>query len=120
MDVIFEAINSYIPADFILIIAGLIVIGEILKKFTTLPNQLLTTVLPILGAILTGTIYGTSTEVFEIAALIKQICVGLVIGWAATGGYEWFKNTITNKMSSIKKEITYQVEEEKVANEINE
>ena len=92
MDLI-DLIFQYIPLDYVLIIGGLIVVGEMLKKFTTLPNYFLTTALPLLGAILTGLIYLTSTEVLMTAELIKQICVGLLMGWAATGGYEWFKNT---------------------------
>lgn len=53
---IFEVISQYIPTDYILIILGLGVVGEILKKFTDLPKWLLTTVLPILGGIVTGII----------------------------------------------------------------
>ena len=63
------------------------------KKYTTLPNYFLTTVLPVLGAVLTAIIYITGTELLIVADLIKQICIGLLMGWAATGGYEWFKNT---------------------------
>ena len=92
MDLI-NFILQYIPLDYVLIIGGLIVVGEMLKKFTTLPNYFLTTTLPVLGAVLTGVIYLTSAEVLVTADLIKQICVGLLMGWAATGGYEWFKNT---------------------------
>ena len=92
MDLI-NLIFSYVPLDYVLIIGGLIVIGEMLKKFTTLPNYFLTTALPILGAALTGVIYLTSAEILVTADLIKQICIGLLMGWAATGGYEWFKNT---------------------------
>ena len=105
MEDLFSIISTYIPADFILIIAGLIVIGEMLKKFTILPNWWLTTVLPVLGAILTGIMYSTSAEIFEAAAFIKELCIGLVIGWAATGGYEWFKNTFLIKNNNVKKEI---------------
>lgn len=91
-----ELINfilQYIPLDYILIVGGLIVIGEIFKKFTTLPNQFLTTTLPILGALTMGVIYATSAEVLVTADFIKQVCIGLLMGWASTGGYEWFKNT---------------------------
>lgn len=92
MDLI-NFILQYIPLDYVLIIGGLIVVGEMLKKFTTLPNYFLTTTLPVLGAVLTGVIYLTSAEVLVTADLIKQICIGLLMGWAATGGYEWFRNT---------------------------
>ena len=92
MDII-NLISSYIPLDYILIILGLGIVGEMLKKCTTLPSWLLTTVLPVLGGIITGIIYATSNEVLQSAAFIENICVGLIMGWAATGGYEFIKNT---------------------------
>lgn len=91
-----ELINfifQYIPLDYVLIVGGLIVIGEMFKRFTTLPNQFLTTTLPVLGAVIMGVIYTTSAEVLVTAEFIKQVCVGLLMGWASTGGYEFFKNT---------------------------
>ena len=100
-----ELINfifQYIPLDYVLIVGGLIVIGEMLKKFTTLPNQFLTTTLPILGAIVMGVIYATSADILVTAEFIKQVCVGLLMGWAATGGYEWFKNTFLVKVEEKK------------------
>lgn len=99
---LFEFIFQYIPLDYILIVGGLIVIGEMLKKFTVLPNQLLTTALPVLGAVIMGIIYSTGASVFEAAEFIKQICVGLLIGWASTGGYEWFRNTFLVKVGEKK------------------
>ena len=99
---LFEFIFQYIPLDYVLIVGGLIVIGEMLKKFTVLPNQLLTTALPILGAVIMGIIYSTGANVFEAAEFIKQICVGLLMGWASTGGYEWFRNTFLVKVGEKK------------------
>lgn len=92
MDLV-NLIFQYIPLDYVLIIGGLIVIGEMLKKFTTLPNYFLTTALPVLGAALIGIIYITGTDTLVVSELIKQVCIGLLMGWSATGGYEWFKNT---------------------------
>ena len=97
-----EVINSFLPADYLLIMAGLVVIGEMLKKFTVLPNYLLTTVLPVLGAIVMSVTYTTSTNIFVAADLIRQIMIGLVLGWASTGGYEWFVNTFIKKEQMIK------------------
>ena len=102
MDII-SLITSYIPVDYILIILGLGIVGEMLKKFTTLPSWLLTTVLPILGGIITGVIYATSNEVLQSAAFIENICVGLIMGWAATGGYEFIKNTFLGEKVQDKK-----------------
>lgn len=102
MEEIFNIISAYLPAGYIIICLGLIVIGEMLKKFTVLPNQLLTTTLPILGAVITAVDYSTSAEAFTIATLIQQICLGLLIGWSATGGFEWFQNTFVKKATSAK------------------
>ena len=99
---LFEFIFQYIPLDYVLIVGGLIVVGEMLKKFTVLPNQLLTTALPVLGAVIMGIIYSTGASVFEAAEFIKQICVGLLMGWASTGGYEWFRNTFLVKVGEKK------------------
>lgn len=97
-----EIINSFLPADYLLIMAGLVVIGEMLKKFTVLPNYLLTTVLPVLGAIVMSITYTTSVDIFVAADLMRQIMIGLVLGWASTGGYEWFANTFIKKEQIIK------------------
>lgn len=113
MDII-DLIFTYVPLDYVLIIGGLIVIGEMLKKFTTLPNYFLTTALPVLGAVLTGFIYFSGAEIVIAADLIKQICIGLLMGWAATGGYEWFKNTFLTKKDGLKKQINYVKVEEPV------
>ena len=97
-----EVINSFLPADYLLIMAGLVVIGEMLKRFTVLPNYLLTTVLPVLGAVVMSITYITSVDIFVAADLIRQIMIGLVLGWASTGGYEWFVNTFIKKEQMIK------------------
>lgn len=119
-----ELINfifQYIPLDYVLIVGGLIVVGEMFKKFTTLPNQFLTTALPILGAVITGTIYMTSTDILVVADFIKQICIGLLMGWASTGGYEFFKNTFLIGKEEKKVIATESIKNKKEYNEdINE
>ena len=117
-----ELINfifQYIPLDYVLIVGGLIVIGEMFKRFTTLPNQFLTTTLPVLGAVIMGVIYTTSAEVLVTAEFIKQVCVGLLMGWASTGRYEFFKNTFLIKESNYKKEINYGKNDKEEKNEDN-
>ena len=125
-------ILQYIPLDYVLIIGGLIVIGEMFKRFTTLPNYFLTTLLPTLGAIIMGVIYITGADILVTADFIKQICIGLLIGWASTGGYEWFKNTflkdkeekkvIAIESINSKKENTENIEgpEKEVSEEVKE
>ncbi|MBQ2884982.1 MAG: hypothetical protein IJE43_14625 [Alphaproteobacteria bacterium] len=116
MDLI-NLVFEYIPFDYILIVGGLIVLGEMFKKFTTLPNYFLTTVLPILGAIIIGIIYATGAEIFIAADFIKQVSIGLILGWAATGGYEWFQNLINKKFVTTKKVINYEIIDEDVEEE---
>ena len=111
-----ELINfifQYIPLDYVLIVGGLIVIGEMFKRFTTLPNQFLTTTLPVLGAVIMGVIYTTSAEVIVTAEFIKQVCIGLLMGWASTGGYEWFKNTFLIQREERKVIATETIENKK-------
>ena len=116
MDLI-NLVFEYIPFDYILIVVGLIVLGEMFKKFTTLPNYFLTTVLPILGAIIIGIIYATGAEIFIVADFIKQVSIGLILGWAATGGYEWFQNLINKKFITTKKVINYEIIDEDIEEE---
>ncbi len=116
MDLI-NLVFEYIPFDYILIVGGLIVLGEMFKKFTTLPNYFLTTVLPILGAIIIGIIYATGAEIFIVADFIKQVSIGLILGWAATGGYEWFQNLINKKFITTKKVINYEIIDEDIEEE---
>ena len=89
------------------VVIALVVIGEMLKKFTILPNQFLTTVLPILGAVVMVVLYVTGVEIIIAAEIVKHICIGLLMGWAATGGYEWFRNTFLTKKDGLKKQINY-------------
>ena len=116
MDLI-NLVFEYIPFDYILIVGGLIVLGEMFKKFTTLPNYFLTTVLPILGAIIIGIIYATGAEIFIVADFIKQVSIGLILGWAATGGYEWFQNLINKKFITTIKVINYEIIDEDIEEE---
>lgn len=117
---IINLIFQYVPVDYVLIIGGLIVLGEMLKKFTTLPNYFLTTALPVLGAIVTGVMYVTGADVVVSAEFIKQICIGLLMGWAATGGYEFFKNTFLTSKEEKKVIATKSIEKnEEASNEIS-
>lgn len=111
---IINLIFEYIPFDYVLLIGGLIVLGEMFKKFTTLPNQFLTTVLPILGATVMGIIYGTGADIFVAADFIKQLCIGLLMGWAATGGYEFFVNLIKAKKGNLTTKIIAYKEEKTI------
>ena len=105
----FEYLTNYIPYEYILIVIALVIIGEMLKKFTVLPNQFLTTVLPILGAVVMVVLYVTGVEIIIAAEIVKHICIGLLMGWAATGGYEFLRNF--KKSDDAKKTIAYKTSE---------
>lgn len=79
-------------AEGIFIIIVAYVLGDIIKKATPLNNQLITLIVPVVA----GTI-AVFTPFIE-GDLIVKILKGVVLGWAATGGYE----TIRNVASMIK------------------
>ena len=79
-----------------------------------------------------GVIYITGADILVTADFIKQICIGLLMGWASTGGYEFFKNTflkdkeekkvIAIESINSKKENTENIEgpEKEVSEEVKE
>lgn len=97
-----EMLLQSMPATAILILALLVGIGEVLKKYTVLANKFLPVVLPILGCIINGSIYMVDAEVFTATEFVKQAIWGVIIGWGATGGYETFKNIFLKKDNLIK------------------
>ena len=97
-----EMLLQSMPATAILILALLVGIGEVLKKYTVLANKFLPVVLPILGCIINGSIYMVDAEVFTATEFAKQAIWGVIIGWGATGGYETFKNIFLKKDNLIK------------------
>lgn len=97
-----EMLLQSMPATAILILALLVGIGEVLKKYTVLANKFLPVVLPILGCIINGSIYMVDAEVFTATEFAKQAIWGIIIGWGATGGYETFKNIFLKQDNLIK------------------
>ena len=97
-----EMLLQSMPATAILILALLVGIGEVLKKYTVLANKFLPVVLPILGCIINGSIYMVDAEVFTATEFAKQAIWGVIIGWGATGGYETFKNIFLKQDNLIK------------------
>lgn len=97
-----EQVLNVIPLQYILLIGGLIVLGELFKKFTVLPNKMLTVVLPLLGSAACVFAYVCDSNIFLISELIMAINKGLCCGFAATGGYEFFMNTFVKKETMVK------------------
>lgn len=72
----------------IIIAVAAFVVGEILKGFKKIPNN----IIPLVGGIL-GIILGvTIPNLFPNQDIITSGIMGLALGWAATGGYETVKN----------------------------
>lgn len=72
----------------IIIAVAAFVVGEILKGFKKIPNN----IIPLVGGIL-GIILGvTIPNLFPNQDIVTSGIMGLALGWAATGGYETVKN----------------------------
>ena len=77
----------------IIIAVAAFVVGEILKGFKKIPNN----IIPLVGGIL-GIILGvTIPNLFPNQDIVTSGIMGLALGWAATGGYETVKNLKGNK-----------------------
>ena len=87
MENVFEfTLNLFLNNGIIIAVATFIV-GQIIKGFKQIPNN----VIPLLGGII-GIILGvTIPGLFEGKDVITSGILGLALGWAATGGYETIK-----------------------------
>lgn len=88
MDAITDFIANLFLTNGIIIAVAAFVVGQILKGFDKIPNN----IIPLVGGIL-GIILGiTIPNLFEGKDIITSGILGLALGWAATGGYETIKN----------------------------
>ena len=88
MEEILKFIAELFFTNGIIIAVAAYVVGEILKGFKKIPNN----IIPLVGGIL-GIILGiTIPNLFEGKDMITSGILGLALGWAATGGYETIKN----------------------------
>ena len=87
MENVFEFILNLFLNNGIIIAVATFIVGQIVKGFKQIPNN----VIPLLGGII-GTILGvTIPGLFEGKDVITSGILGLALGWAATGGYETIK-----------------------------
>ena len=87
MENVFEFILNLFLDNGIIIAVATFIVGQIIKGFKQIPNN----VIPLLGGII-GTILGvTIPGLFEGKDVITSGILGLALGWAATGGYETTK-----------------------------
>lgn len=88
MNDVLKFISDLFLTNGIIIAVAAFVVGEILKGFKKIPNN----IIPLVGGIL-GIILGvTIPNLFEGKDIITSGILGLALGWAATGGYETIKN----------------------------
>lgn len=87
MENVFEFILNLFLNNGIIIAVATFIVGQIVKGFKQIPNN----VIPLLGGII-GIILGvTIPGLFEGKDVITSGILGLALGWAATGGYETIK-----------------------------
>ena len=87
MENVFEFILNLLLDNGIIIAVATFIVGQIIKGFKQIPNN----VIPLLGGII-GIILGvTIPGLFEGKDVITSGILGLALGWAATGGYETIK-----------------------------
>lgn len=87
MENVFEFILNLFLDNGIIIAVATFIVGQIIKGFKQIPNN----VIPLLGGII-GTILGvTIPGLFKGKDVITSGILGLALGWAATGGYETIK-----------------------------
>ena len=88
MEKILEFIANLFLTDGIIIAVAAFVIGEIIKGFNKVPNNIIPLVAGIVGIILGIAI----PNLFPDKDIVTSGVLGLALGWAATGGFETVKN----------------------------
>ena len=88
MELILEFISNLLVNEGIVIAVAAFVVGQILKGFKKVPNN----IIPLVGGLL-GIILGISIpDIFVGKDIVTSGVLGLALGWAATGGYETIRN----------------------------
>lgn len=88
MELILEFISNLLVDEGIVIAVAAFVVGQILKGFKKIPNN----IIPLVGGLL-GIILGIAIpDIFAGKDIVTSGVLGLALGWAATGGYETVRN----------------------------
>ena len=88
MENVMEFILNLLVGEGLIIAVATFVVGEIVKGLNFIPNKYI----PLIGGVL-GIILGIIMPgVFAEKDVINSAVLGLVLGWAATGGYETVRN----------------------------
>lgn len=88
MENILDFIMNLFVTDGIIIAVAAFVVGQIIKGFKKIPNNIIPLVAGVLGIILGIVIPG----LFPGKDIVTSGILGLALGWAATGGFETIKN----------------------------
>ena len=88
MESVVEFISNLLVGDGLIIAVATFVVGEIVKGLNYIPNKYI----PLIGGVL-GIILGVAIpDLFVGKDIVTSGVLGLVLGWAATGGYETIRN----------------------------
>lgn len=88
MENVMEFILNLFMGDGLIIAVASFVVGEIVKGLNFIPNKFI----PLIGGVL-GVILGVAMPgLFADKDLVTAGILGLILGWAATGGYETIRN----------------------------
>lgn len=87
MESVIEFIFNLFIGNGVIIAAAAFVVGQVIKGFKKIPNNLI----PLIGGLL-GIILGIFIPgLFENQDVITSGILGMLLGWGATGGYETIK-----------------------------
>lgn len=87
MENVIEFITNLFLDNGVIIAAAAFVVGQIVKGFKKIPNN----IIPLIGGLL-GILLGIFIPgLFEGKDLITSGILGMLLGWGATGGYETIK-----------------------------
>ena len=88
MESVMEFILNLLVGDGLIVAVATFVVGEIVKGLNSIPNKYI----PLIGGVL-GIILGVAIpDLFVGKDIVTSGVLGLVLGWAATGGYETIRN----------------------------
>ena len=87
MEKVLDFILNLFLEDGVIIAVAAFILGQILKGFKKIPNN----IIPLVGGVVGITLGCTIPGIFPGKDLITSGILGLALGWAATGGYETIK-----------------------------
>lgn len=88
-EMVLEYIHTLLVGDGMLLVAVAFVVGQVIKtSLDQVPNKYIPLVCAVIGAV----IGAVSPHFFPSSGMFTSALKGMVISWAATGGYEMMRN----------------------------